>query len=230
MRNLISGLYDRLLDAIQESDVVKARYEIKYWKGRLEEEGVLSYDHYEYFYTAHFDLTRAAYQDKKILDIGCGPRGSLEWADMALERVGLDPLADEYKKLGTHRHKMKYVTGGAETIPFPDNYFDVVVSFNSLDHVDDLAMTIREIVRVISPGRLLLLLTDVHPHPTICEPVVFSWDVVERFANEMSVLAVKHYEKRADGMYQSIKAGIPFDHSDTSPRYGVLSAKFLKPA
>ena len=29
-------------------------------------------------------------------DIGCGPRGSLEWATMAAERVGLDPPVNKY--------------------------------------------------------------------------------------------------------------------------------------
>jgi len=54
------------------------------------------------------------------LDIGCGPRGSLEWADMTKERYGLDPLANEYLKLGADKHKMKYVASGAEKIPFED--------------------------------------------------------------------------------------------------------------
>jgi len=50
----------------------------------------------------YFGLSKDFYKGKKILDIGCGPRGSLEWADMTLERVGLDPpgrkiLKDNYQ-------------------------------------------------------------------------------------------------------------------------------------
>ncbi len=44
---------------------------------------------------------------------------------------------------------MKYVCSGSENIPFPNNYFDIVCSFNSLDHVNDLDKSIFEIKRVI---------------------------------------------------------------------------------
>lgn len=43
---------------------------------------------------------------------------------MVLERVGLDPLAEEYKKFGTERHQMKYVAAPSEQIPFPTGYSD----------------------------------------------------------------------------------------------------------
>ena len=105
-----------------------------------------------------------------MLDIGCGPRGSLELADTALERVGLDPLAKEYLKLGDASHMMTYVASRSESIPFADGYFDIVCSFNSFDHVADLKRTIiAEIVRVVKPGGLFLLLSEVNHAPTKTE-------------------------------------------------------------
>src|SRR5258707_1268104 len=84
--------------------------ELSFWKTRYQQEaGLLSSKHYEKYYTTFFDLDRGFYAGKRLIDIGCGPRGSLEWADMAAERVGLDSLAKEYRKLGTDRHKMSYV-------------------------------------------------------------------------------------------------------------------------
>lgn len=71
---------------------------------------------------------------------------------MASERVGLDPLVDGYRALGIGQHKMTYVKGGSEKIPFPDGHFDIVTSFNSLDHVDNLDATVAEITRVTAPG------------------------------------------------------------------------------
>lgn len=228
MEGVIGRMYNRLLSAIQEPQVVKARYELRYWRTRKAEEGILSNDHYEYFYTTYFGLDRSFYYGKKILDVGCGPRGSLEWADMAAERIGLDPLADSYRNLGVENLKMNFVRGNAETIPFPDGYLDVVSSFNSLDHVEDLDSTISEIMRVIAPNGLFLLLTDVHPRPTICEPIVFSWDIVDSFGAKLELLEVRHYEKKIPGMYEGIMEDVAFDHSNPSARYGVLSAKFIK--
>jgi SAM-dependent methyltransferase len=93
-------------------------------------------------------LDAGFYRGKAVLDIGCGPRGSLEWADEASRRVGLDPLADDYRELGTDAHAMDYVAAGSEAMPFGDGEFDVVATINSLDHVDDLGRTVAEIKRV----------------------------------------------------------------------------------
>ena len=208
----------------------KAESEIQYWRNvqKKEKNGVLSHRHYEHFYTAHFNLAKSFYKDKRILDIGCGPRGSLEWADNTLQRIGLDPLAESYKELGIDNQKMLYVSSPAENIPFPDEYFDVVTSFNSLDHVDDIDKTIEEIIRVTKLGGFFLLLTDINHKPTATEPISFSWDILEKFQPQMRVFEKIFYEKSQYGIYQSITAGVLYDHSNTQERYGVLSAKMQK--
>ncbi len=214
---------------IQYDKKKKYSSELGYWKGRKEAEKNLQNDYYELFYTKHFDLERSFFDQRKILDIGCGPRGSLEWANMVSERVGLDPLADEYRRLGANLHKMRYVAAPAEKIPFSNGYFDAVYSFNSLDHVDNLKKSMREIVRVIKPGGLFLLLTDVNHNPTPTEPIQFSWDIVSKFTQQgMKIVEERHYEKKLEGLYQSVDANVPYDHLDESCRYGILSVKLIK--
>jgi SAM-dependent methyltransferase len=117
--------------------------EMAYWKQmHFENQGVLRNAHYKYFYTEYFAIAPEEYADRAILDIGCGPRGSLEWADNAKERVGLDPLVNQYRSLGINAHRMSYVCAPSEKIPFPEQYFDFVFSFNSLDHVDNVEATL----------------------------------------------------------------------------------------
>lgn len=202
--------------------------ELAYWSTRKAVEGRLKNGWFERFFTGHFGLTATDYADKCILDIGCGPRGSLEWATAALERVGLDPLADEYIEFGTDEHSMVYIAGGAESVPFPDGYFDVVCSFNSLDHVDDLGTAITEMKRVVTVGGLVLLLTDVHEEPTPQEPICFGWDLVDLLRPELVPQSIACYEKGRRGMYHSVDQGILFDHADPAPRYGVLSARLIR--
>lgn len=202
--------------------------ELAYWSTRKAVEGRLNNSWFERFYTGHFGLTAADYAGKRILDIGCGPRGSLEWATAALERVGLDPLADEYTEFGTDEHSMVYIAGGAESVPYPDGYFDVVCSFNSLDHVDDLGAAIGEMKRVVKVGGLVLVLTDVHEEPTPQEPTCFGWDVVDQLRPELVPQSIACYEKSRPGMYLSVDEGILFDHADPAPRYGVLSARLMR--
>src|ERR1700760_3992422 len=75
--------------------------------------------HYEHFFTTFFGLTKADYAGKRVADIGCGPCGSLEWADNTLERVGIDPLANAYTKLvQDDQQKMRYCAAPSEKIPY----------------------------------------------------------------------------------------------------------------
>jgi len=206
---------------------IKRMRELYYWKSVKKEEKDLSSKHYQQFFTSNFDLNKEFYINKKILDIGCGPRGSLEWADMASERIGLDCLADEYLKLGADKHKMTYVNAPAEKIPFDDDYFDIISSFNSLDHVDDIDNTIKEIKRVLKPKGIFLLITDVNHEPTVTEPLTLSWDIINEFEPEFEKIEEKHYEKQ-NGIYKSIRENRIYDHTDVTKRPGVLSVRFKK--
>ncbi len=204
--------------------VNKAAGELLYWVGRTEAEGTLANSHYEYFYTEHFALPARFFADKSILDVGCGPRGSLEWAGDARLRVGTDPLAVPYRGLGTRSHAMAYVAGNAECLPFRPATFDFVSSFNALNHVDALGLAIEETVRVLKPGGLLLLLTDVHRIPTPLEPTGLWWEVIDRLRGRMRVLKEEHFEREAGGLYDSVRRRVPFDHANPTERYGMLSA------
>ena len=202
--------------------------ELDYWATQKDIEGSLKNTWFEFFYTSHFGLTRDDYCDKRVLDIGCGPRGSLEWATMARERVGVDPLAGDYLIFGASEHAMTYVATGAESIPYPDGYFHIVCSLNSLDHLNDMKAAITEMKRLTAVGGLLLLLTDVHERPTPQEPICFDWNVVDLFAPELAIQSLRCFEKFDTGLYESIEQGVMFNHADQESRYGVLSARFVR--
>lgn len=206
----------------------KAYCELKYWKSKAAEEGRLGNSHYEAFFTKNIGISPDFYSGKRVLDIGCGPRGSLEWADMASERVGLDPLANEYLKLGADKHKMRYVDSGSESMPFKDGHFDVVTSFNSLDHVANLEQTIAEIVRVTKPGGTFILLTDVGHKPTPCEPVELNWNVMDTFKKSFEIVEERHFERNPTNIYDSVLEGVPYNHEDQTERYGLLFARLVR--
>ena len=206
----------------------KEQNELLYWKRCKRKEQNLSNAHYESAFTTPFEIGKDFFSGKSVLDIGCGPRGSLEWADVAEERVGLDPLVNEYKELGIDQHQMQYVDASSENIPFPDAHFDIVSSLNSLDHVEDIDKTIKEIKRVLKPGGVFLLITDVNHDPTPCEPQAFSWDIVERFSPELKQDLVRELEKKKDSIYASINDSIDYNHENESRRYGILVAMLSK--
>ena len=77
----------------------KQTAELAYWQWVKRERDITINSHYQQLYTECFGLDAEWYRGKVLLDIGCGPRGSLEWATMAARRIGLDPLMDEYREL-----------------------------------------------------------------------------------------------------------------------------------
>jgi 2-polyprenyl-3-methyl-5-hydroxy-6-metoxy-1,4-benzoquinol methylase len=65
--------------------------EMSYWQRQYESKNFHN-SWYEYFYTEAFDLNKKDYLGKNLLDIGCGPQGSLEWIANDARCFGLDPL------------------------------------------------------------------------------------------------------------------------------------------
>ena len=66
----------------------KHKHELKFWAKKVKMEKTLKNSfggvpYYDKFYVNDLNLEYDDFADKNILDIGCGPRGSLEWADMA---------------------------------------------------------------------------------------------------------------------------------------------------
>ena len=211
------------------STFAKHSAEMAFWRRRLSKSGgVLQNTHYEYFYTSYFNIPREDYRDVCILDIGCGPRGSLEWAGIARERVGLDPLVKDYRKLGIGRHRMSYVCAPSERIPFQDEYFDFVTCFNALDHVDNIDETLSEIVRVLREGGSFLLITEINHPPTVTEPQTISEELLDRLARSFVPAQTRLSEIRSDhDVYGSLRENLPYNR-ESSRHPALLSARMIK--
>jgi len=206
----------------------KEFHELHYWRSVTRpisgdaEKRVHERAHYKHFFTEFFGLDEADYKGKAILDIGCGPCGSLEWADGARLRIGLDPLANRYRELGFERRGMLYCAAHSEDIPCPDGHFDIVSTFNSLDHVDDVDATISEIKRVTAPSGRILLIVEIGHAPTPTEPHALGVDIVERFAPEFSAQNVRLFGVRADhNLYASMLDGVVYKAGNP----GILAAR-----
>ena len=134
-------------------------------------------------YLTALDLAPDALAGKRVLDVGCGPMANL-LVFTECERHGIDPLVDRYRAAGFPLEEwaaegFAYHCAPAEKMPFPENSFDVVVSVNAIDHVDDFEAVAREIQRVLRPDGHLRMQVNYHP-PTVTEPVSLSDAAVER--------------------------------------------------
>ena len=100
----------------------------------------------------------------RVLDIGCGDAGvPIAFAEAGASAHGIEPFEPSVER-GRVRAEEHGVTldlraGVAESLPYRDSAFDLVVLDNVLEHVDDRERTLDEIARVLRPGGLLYLVT-----------------------------------------------------------------------
>ena len=83
---------------------------------------------------------------KSVLEVGCGPAGIIFQLHNTKSRVGLEPM--DLKDLIIDGKKISIVKKGiGEEMPFENESFDVVLSFNALDHSVNPVKVIQEIQR-----------------------------------------------------------------------------------
>lgn len=192
-----------VLTRLGRSPRARRLFEYVFWARRRLADGMLRNAAYEFYFTSLFGLDRSFYVGKRMLDVGCGPRGSLEWATMAADRIGVDPLANAYRSLGIGRHQMRYVTAASEALPFPAASFEVVSCINALDHVESVEKSISEIARVTSPGGSIIVVVEIDHEPTPTEPHTLERDVVDLFPGCV-VRSQQCFERRPEGMLRSL--------------------------
>jgi SAM-dependent methyltransferase len=117
----------------------------------------------------------------RVLDAGCaGGRTSAWLVERGAEVVGLD-ASEELLRLARDRlPSASFVVGDlAESLPFEDGSFDVVVAGLVMHYLRDWAPTLREFRRVLRPGGVVALSTH---HPAMDAELAQSGDY---FATEL---------------------------------------------
>jgi SAM-dependent methyltransferase len=100
-------------------------------------------------------------EPRVILDAGCGTGGTLMHLEGAGELWGCD-LSTEALRLCRDRGFCNLAEGTVETLDFPDERFDVVVSCDVIEHVENDRGALEEMVRVLRPGGILVLTVPAH--------------------------------------------------------------------
>lgn len=117
---------------------------------------------------------------KTILDIGSGTEPDYLRPMDAKVAIGLDPIEV------SRPTDWPIVGGFAELLPFDDESFDAVLSITSLDHVFDLAASLRETYRVLKPGGRFFLWAEFTDDEALLGPNV-RHTVLDRTAKPASL-------------------------------------------
>jgi len=113
---------------------------------------------------ARYRFARDFVRGKRVVDIACGEGYGAAALARAGARsvVGIDLSADV-----CHQARRKYGldarTGDAQAIPLPDRSIDLVVSFETIEHVDAPEAFLRECARILVPDGILIVSTPNRP-------------------------------------------------------------------
>ena len=133
---------------------------------------------------------------KKVLDIASGEGyGSNLIAGKATEVVGVDISADAVKRAGQKYKKdnLKFLEGSAAEIPCENNYFDIVVSFETIEHHDKHDEMLSDIKRVLKPGGLVIISSPDKLYYTDKRNFNNKFHVKELYENEFRELMKKNF-------------------------------------
>jgi 2-polyprenyl-3-methyl-5-hydroxy-6-metoxy-1,4-benzoquinol methylase len=102
---------------------------------------------------------------KHVLDYGCGTGyGTALISKKCSQIIGID-IADEAIDYATSHYQsptlsyLKIQPAEAAPLPFPDSTFDVVISFQVIEHVINVSAYLKEISRVLVPGGQIVIAT-----------------------------------------------------------------------
>ena len=113
------------------------------------------------------ELAKMGFEKGRILDVGCGsgeviiemglafPKAELVGLDLSEPMLELARMSAEQAGLS---ERVSFRIGDAKKMPFEKDFFDVVVSLDTLHVVDKPVAMMDEIERVLAPNKKLILI------------------------------------------------------------------------
>lgn len=139
---------------------------MKFTGERFVPEETLLNDEIGYEHLHRYHAATRLVKNKTVLDLACGEGyGSVLLATHAAHVTGADIDQETIdwataKYLPSHSN-LGFTQASATAIPFADNSFDVIISFETIEHLDEAMQEqfMQEIKRVLRPGGLLVMST-----------------------------------------------------------------------
>lgn len=149
--------------------------------------------------------------DKVVLDAACGEGyGTYLLSHKASMAIGIDidsSTIDSAQKR-YQKENIQFVTGSIGSLPFEDHTFDIVVSFETIEHVDEKLQNafMNEITRVLKRQGVLIMST---PNKAIYTDLVHGENIhhVKEFYTEEYEYFLARYFKYKTFYYQSPLVG-----------------------
>jgi len=115
-----------------------------------------------YEHVHRYVFARALVKGRKVLDAACGEGyGSALLAKSAAAVTGVDVSADAVAHASARytRPNVTFIESDCLSMPFDDGEFDCIVSFETLEHLEEQEGLLAEFRRVLNPKGFLLVST-----------------------------------------------------------------------
>lgn len=156
--------------------------------------GEIAYEHWHRYAFARQFVTA-----RRVLDAACGEGyGSALLSTAAAGVVGVDidkdTVAEASRRYG-RLPQVSFVEGSCTALPLPDASFDVVVSFETIEHVGaaDQPRTIAEFARVLKPDGLLIISSPNKRLYSDARNYVNEFHLHELYRDGLSKLIARHF-------------------------------------
>lgn len=145
------------------------------WRGFTPEEWRIAHIHFKQYSLMYINRSIADIENKVVIEVGCGPAGVIPYLNNAMA-IGVDPLIDEYKKIwNLSNDKVKYICNEIETFE-TDIQADVVICWNTLDHVSNIEITTKKLFDILKPDGELWFMVNLEDRSS-------SWKIVKENAD-----------------------------------------------
>lgn len=126
-----------------------------------------------------------------VLELGCGEgRGIEEIINISDKYTGIDKIEAVIQRLKKKYPAQRFESGSFPPIPFPDNSFDTIITFQVIEHIKDDEAFVSELHRVLAPGGTALITT-----PNILMTLTRNpWHEREYTSSQLKSLCLKHFE------------------------------------
>lgn len=102
---------------------------------------------------------------QRVLDVGCGSGELLAYLqERGTGAAGIDPAPGMVALARAHAPAADVRLGGAESLPWADDVFDLTIAVNAVQLADDTLAALREMARVTAPGGHVAIVTWADRH------------------------------------------------------------------
>lgn len=175
-------------------------------------------------HAASYSHVESLCRGQRVLDLGCGSGyGAHRIAGVASSVVGGDVATDAIA-FARRRYQADNLTfqtiPQAGPLPFDDACFDVVLSFQVIEHVEDVDRYLGEAHRVLRPGGTLVVITPDRRHRLLPRQKPWNrWHLKEYSRQELEHVVARRFE-----VQKSLRMGAP----DSVAQHEIRRYRLLK--